>query len=78
MYSVFLCTDKGAADQNAAWEAYYTQYYGQQQDGAMAAQAPGTAAAAPGHQSQAGQATGGQPDYTKAWEEYYNKMGISK
>lgn len=44
----------------------------------MAAQAPGAAAAAPGEQSQAAQTSGGQPDYTKAWEEYYKKMGMSK
>lgn len=45
----------------------------------MPAQAPGaTAAAAPGDQSQAAQTAGGQPDYTKAWEEYYKKMGMSK
>lgn len=45
----------------------------------MAAQTPGgaAAAAAPGDQGQA-QASGGQPDYTKAWEEYYKKMGMSK
>lgn len=45
----------------------------------MAAPTPGaTAAAAPGDQSQAAQAPGGQQDYTKAWEEYYKKMGMSK
>lgn len=45
----------------------------------MAAQTPGAAAAAaPGDQGQAAQASGGQPDYTKAWEEYYKKMGMSK
>lgn len=44
----------------------------------MAAQTPGAAAEAPGDQSQAAQAPGGQPDYTKAWEEYYKKMGMSK
>ena len=72
-------TGKAAADPNAAWAAYYAQYYGQQPGGAMPGQAPGApaAAAAPGDQGHAAQA-GGQPDYTKAWEEYYKKMGMSK
>lgn len=43
----------------------------------MAAQTPG-ATAAPGEQSPVAQTSGGQPDYTKAWEEYYKKMGMSK
>lgn len=65
-----------AADPNAAWAAYYAQYYNQQPGGGMPGQAPG-AAAAPADQGQAVQASGGQPDYTKAWEEYYKKMGMS-
>jgi len=44
----------------------------------MPGQAPGAPTAAPADPAQVPQAPGGQPDYTKAWEEYYKKMGMSE
>ncbi|XP_043102748.1 far upstream element-binding protein 2 isoform X2 [Puntigrus tetrazona] len=69
---------KAAADHNAAWAAYYAQYYQQPGGGAMPGQTPAAqpAAPAPADQSQAAPGAA-QPDYTKAWEEYYKKMAAA-
>uniref|UniRef100_A0AAY4DK96 K Homology domain-containing protein n=1 Tax=Denticeps clupeoides TaxID=299321 RepID=A0AAY4DK96_9TELE len=68
--------NKAAADANAAaWAAYYSQYQ-QQPQAPMTPTggAPGTGQAnGQGDPQTPGQA--GQTDYTKAWEEYYKKMG---
>ncbi|XP_034044637.1 far upstream element-binding protein 2 [Thalassophryne amazonica] len=66
---------KPVSDPNAAWAAYYSQYYGQQQGATVTAQSPGVTAAGPVDQNQHNQ---NQPDYTKAWEDYYKKMGMTQ
>uniref|UniRef100_A0A7N6FEM9 K Homology domain-containing protein n=1 Tax=Anabas testudineus TaxID=64144 RepID=A0A7N6FEM9_ANATE len=66
-----------ANDPNAAWAAYYAQYY-QQPSGAVPSQYPANPAGGAqtsGDQTQPAQTPGSQPDYTKAWEEYYKRMG---
>ncbi|XP_060901123.1 far upstream element-binding protein 1 isoform X4 [Labrus mixtus] len=69
--------NKAAADANAAaWAAYYAQY-SQQPQAPMTptSGAPGTTQSNGQGDPQAAGQQSGQADYSKAWEEYYKKMG---
>ncbi|XP_069088328.1 far upstream element-binding protein 1 isoform X2 [Pleurodeles waltl] len=68
---------KPATDPNsAAWAAYYAQYYQQQAQQPPAASSGGPSTAQTnGQGDQQNMHAPGPVDYTKAWEEYYKKMG---
>lgn len=77
--SALSIPDKPPDSNAAAWANYYNYYQNQGQQPAAAAAAvaaayPQQAAAAPGTVVHT-QTAAGQPDYTKAWEEYYKKQG---
>uniref|UniRef100_A0A8C9LBV3 Far upstream element binding protein 1 n=1 Tax=Pavo cristatus TaxID=9049 RepID=A0A8C9LBV3_PAVCR len=66
----------GTDPNSAAWAAYYAHYYQQQAQPPPAAPPGGPATTQTnGQGDQPNPAPAGQVDYTKAWEEYYKKMG---
>lgn len=67
---------QGQVDQQAAWAAYYQQYYGAAgQTAAAGAAQTGAAATTATAQPTVNPATG-QPDYSQAWVEYYRSLGM--
>ncbi|XP_066548246.1 far upstream element-binding protein 1 isoform X7 [Amia ocellicauda] len=69
-------TGKAAADANAAaWAAYYSQYQQQPQAPIAATNAAPGSAQTNGQSDQQAPGQSGQADYTKAWEDYYKKLG---
>ncbi|ROT81406.1 hypothetical protein C7M84_025430, partial [Penaeus vannamei] len=71
---------KQAADANAAaWAAYYSQYYGGQQNQSNQSSAPTNNQPQPNaSQPTSGPAAGGQPDYSAQWADYYRSMGMHR
>ncbi|XP_077680979.1 far upstream element-binding protein 1 isoform X2 [Eretmochelys imbricata] len=66
----------GTDPNSAAWAAYYAHYYQQQAQPPPAAPPGGPPTTQTnGQGEQPNPAPAGQVDYTKAWEEYYKKMG---
>ncbi|XP_069937503.1 far upstream element-binding protein 2-like isoform X1 [Cherax quadricarinatus] len=71
---------KQAADANAAaWAAYYSQYYGGQQNQNTPNSGPPTSQPQPNaSQPPSGPQAGGQPDYSAQWADYYRSMGMHR
>lgn len=71
---------QGQADQQAAWAAYYQQYYGAAGQPAAATGSAQTTAAGATATTAPAQPTvnpsTGQPDYSQAWVEYYRSLGM--
>ncbi|KAF6108826.1 far upstream element binding protein 1 [Phyllostomus discolor] len=76
---LFILAKAGTDPNSAAWAAYYAHYYQQQAQPPPAAPAGAPTTTQTNGQGNYGDqqnpAPAGPVDYTKAWEEYYKKMG---
>ncbi|XP_053574203.1 far upstream element-binding protein 2 isoform X2 [Bombina bombina] len=64
-------------DPSAAWAAYYSHYY-QQPPAPVPGQPPAVPVPPPQGEPPQQPPPASQPDYTKAWEEYYKKMDLQE